>query len=125
MGWMLSHPALIVSVLRFDLERIPQAELHNTRSTLNVRPVRELRRDGRWATRIGGDSPSGTCEVQVLEVLGIGNVDRLPPELQLMAFLPRHLPSLAESEVHDDVVRFAQVIARTGFTRIGVAEARE
>src|SRR5215472_10673456 len=106
------------------LERVPQAELHySERVRIDARPVGEV-----WSRLIGrcsccGNSKAGAARIQTKELLRVGQIEDLPAELQLMAFVVEHPPALIQSQIEIDVLREAEVVSQAGFSRIGTAEA--
>jgi len=72
-----------------DLERVSCSNLHDARMPLNLRKVRPIgRRAQSVQTGVQGDGEVSDAG----QLLGIGYIEDVPSDLQLMVFVVRHLP---------------------------------
>src|SRR5271168_704311 len=85
-GRLFSLPGRSIAIF---LEHVPCADLHHARLALNLSKVRPIRRRAQFVqTGIQGDSEVSDAS----QLLGIGYVEHVPSDLQLMVLVVRHLP---------------------------------
>ena len=110
--------------MEFDLERVPPLDLHFTRSTVDLVEIRPIaRRQSPAQLGIANDAITSLAVINLVERLVVGYIESIEPHLEHVALMPRHFPGFADAKIGGGVVRQAENIARTGFARIGVAEA--